>query len=640
MSKIRFQPAVLALVLLVHGAGAWIVVSRLTMPSPPLPVWFIAAGYTLGATGLISFLASAQRLIRLPLPALLIAGYFVGVITAWLFRLRTGRFPGVLDLELLVYLVHPFTTLVVEPGVWLLIALVGVVATVATGIIIRGAPEIRGPLSWWMPAGVVAVSCLYPLSLPVPGSLQATLPEAALAAAVSQLWQDSSSAGAEQFEPRPQRASGELTGASVLILVVEALRRDMVTARQPDGTPIMPFLGGLARQGNAYAEAYAQASDSEMSSLAILTGRYPLQNRLRPTLDPEVTLLNHLRRHDYATAHLSSFEGAWGALGEKHVDFHSDPAFDGGAADLEREQIRGKGHPPHPQEIVYQLDVVNERRFGEWLTEQADSRRVGVYMVLYGSHFPYSAELALEHPTYYFPRRAAARVFEEYQRALTRADAMVERVVARMREYDPASIIVITGDHGEEFYEHGGYLHAGQLSPEVMNVPLLVSGLPDHCQKPTAVHAPVAHIDIVPTVLDALGDPGGMAVQGVSICGRFDPTRPIFSSSRALRLEDAAIVEGMKYVVPIDGYDPRVFDLRKDPGEQRNLIGVAPEKLERGKMILAHFRARQRYFYELGKARDFIPPHYDGRWLAGLSAVSSRPDPRSIGSESGGRSTG
>lgn len=64
------------------------------------------------------------------------------------------------------------------------------------------------------------------------------------------------------------------------------------------------------------------------------------------------------------------------------------------------------------------------------------------------------------------------------------------------------TVVLLTGDHGEEFEEHGGTHHGKTLYTESVGVPIIVHvpGLP-----PGVRQEPVGHLDIMPTVLDLMG---------------------------------------------------------------------------------------------------------------------------------------
>lgn len=63
------------------------------------------------------------------------------------------------------------------------------------------------------------------------------------------------------------------------------------------------------------------------------------------------------------------------------------------------------------------------------------------------------------------------------------------------------TIIILTADHGEEFHEHGNWLHY-ELYNEVLNIPLIIH-IPDKTQK-DYVNQFTESIDISPTILDIL----------------------------------------------------------------------------------------------------------------------------------------
>ena len=603
----------------IHLIG-WILALSLSpfTPRGSVTVALIALFMSLSLFYLILWLFSVVRT-RVPVAGhLMLILYNLLLVSAWAFRIRTGRFPTVEDLCLLDYLVHAYTVLVVEPLVAVvalsLAALAGVGSVVISREIARCQEFARHPL--WSVALVIVVSLIVAAPKFAIPSLVAPLPEAAF---VSGLRQYQIGTLADWYNPTPviqaPSAPSDISGRSVLIISIEALRRDMITARQADGRPLMPFLASLVERGNAYARAYAQASDSEMSMFAVLTGRYPAQSLLRPEFKPELGLLSALQGHGYQTAYFSIFVEKWGRMGARIAQYHSDPANDGGAIDLSRSIAEQTGVEPHPQEVVFKLDELNVRRFDDWVSQRDPSTSLGIFFVLYGSHFPYSGELGREMPRYYFTRSEAARVRREYEKSLTRADGLVARLFTSMLRKDPNAIIVVTGDHGEEFYEHDGYLHAGALSAEVMNVPLIISGLPKSCLRPTSVARPVGHIDIVPTILALLNIPQDLSTQGIDLCEQTRVERPLFSSSRAFRLQDAVIVADKKYILSHDGAAPEAYDLRSNVAEV-DPQDVRSEHAMSSFNMLSAFRAAQKKYYSLPGYERYTPPQYNDSFLA------------------------
>src|SRR5439155_252101 len=92
-----------------------------------------------------------------------------------------------------------------------------------------------------------------------------------------------------------------------------------------------------------------------------------------------------------------------------------------------------------------------------------------------------------------------------YDGAITYTDAELGRLFDRLRELDlfDRSLIIVTADHGEQFYDHGLWRHSNSLYQALLHVPLLVKYPNQHT--PAVVDEPVASIDIMPTILRALG---------------------------------------------------------------------------------------------------------------------------------------
>jgi hypothetical protein len=98
------------------------------------------------------------------------------------------------------------------------------------------------------------------------------------------------------------------------------------------------------------------------------------------------------------------------------------------------------------------------------------------------------------------------RVRRRYFNAIAWTDHEIERFVTFLKEqhrYDDA-IIIITGDHGEEFQENGSWFHCSSVEPEQTAVPLMIKW-PKGTEAPAQVSA--SHLDVLPSLLDHLGYP-------------------------------------------------------------------------------------------------------------------------------------
>ena len=136
--------------------------------------------------------------------------------------------------------------------------------------------------------------------------------------------------------------------------------------------------------------------------------------------------------------------------------------------------------------------------------------------------------------------------------------------------------IVLTGDHGEGFYEHGGTGHAFGHWAEVANVPLVLF-VPGLAKGTLTVDTVTGHIDIVPTILDLMGVPPHERLQGESVLPfalRDGPAPPRvmsleYGQSYALR------ARGYRYIVGYDGHE-LLYDELGDPVERHEIQDVRP----------------------------------------------------------------
>jgi arylsulfatase A-like enzyme len=177
-------------------------------------------------------------------------------------------------------------------------------------------------------------------------------------------------------------------------------------------------------------------------------------------------------------------------------------------------------------------------------------------------------------------------VVDRYDGSIRYVDDEVGRLLEGLEEDD---IVIFFSDHGEEFWEHGGFEHGHTLYDEVIRVPLVVRapGL-----APSRVEAPVSLLDLAPTVLDLLGyevgDVDGLslvpAMTGdkealAALAGRdLAFGRPLYGDARwgTLRSHQKyTTTRGREYL----------YELATDPGETRNrLYGEEMAQIYRGRL--------------------------------------------------------
>jgi arylsulfatase A-like enzyme len=169
------------------------------------------------------------------------------------------------------------------------------------------------------------------------------------------------------------------------------------------------------------------------------------------------------------------------------------------------------------------------------------------------------------------------------------------------RDLLDSSIVVITSDHGEEFREHGRFVHA-QPYAESLAVPLLVR-FPGGAHAGTVVDDPVELADLMPSLVTAMG------LEVPSHVPSRDLFSPIasgdgLSHSRILgvdknRKKRFALRDGSStFIHDLATSEIELYDRSTDPGEIVNLVGTEPD---RAAELDAHLAEMLAAYAELGR---------------------------------------
>jgi len=196
-------------------------------------------------------------------------------------------------------------------------------------------------------------------------------------------------------------------------------------------------------------------------------------------------------------------------------------------------------------------------------------------------------------------------------------DHYFEQVIDRLKKLDifNNTIIVITSDHGEEFWEHNGFEHGHTLYKEVIHVPLIIkysSKLP-----PKRIQSCVNLLGLTPTLLDLCRIKTHFDLRGQNIILDSKSRRPkkeeIFFEAIGFGAEKKGVIkDGWKlientgrkdedamdlflemtpYIMPEYEKGYELYNMRLDIQEQHNLIGEYPQIADRLKIYLELFKS-------------------------------------------------
>jgi arylsulfatase A-like enzyme len=372
-----------------------------------------------------------------------------------------------------------------------------------------------------------------------------------------------------------------------------------------------PFLAELASNGVLFENASSVSSWTPPSMASVLTGLYPVQHGVvdtahdngtgtfvEPAIHQDVTTLGErFKALGYATfasvtnLHVSNELGySQGFDVFEHHGWSSGEAVHDAVvamapriAQAEKSFLWVHFFDPHmPYDArepwVYEFDEESGERFAAMARETPEQRRERIEK--------YDGFDLEDIPS--LPKAGTNPVPIEtlrnlYDSELRDTDEWIRKVVTLV---DPKreALVFVTADHGEEFRDHGKLGHRTSLMPELTHVPMLVSA-PGRLEPGRRVSGPVSLIDVVPTLLDAVGGTIAEPLPGRSLwpfaqSGDPVPGRDLLLDVHNRRGITQGIVRYPKKLV--QGHDGalRYVDLSVDPTEKTNLAAAQPAEAQ------------------------------------------------------------
>lgn len=378
---------------------------------------------------------------------------------------------------------------------------------------------------------------------------------------------------------------------AVIVMVVDCLRADRLTAEN------MPKVYALTETGVRFTRARSQSSWTRSAMPSLLSGRYPIEHGLYRTKPPdrirgEVTLLaERFSAEGWLT-------GAFVEQAQLDAAFGYDRGFgrygwhDGMAPRLNERWLRWNAvFRTVPRFVlVHYIDVhgpyTPKGRFRpkDLPSTQLETRPSG----------PWRSTIKAIRAGRIEPTEADwAHLRGLYDGEVAQIDARIGGALAKLRADGTldASWFVFTADHGERFGEHDGIEHVGPPDETVLAVPLLFR--PPGGTARRTVHELAQHVDVVPTLLAALGFLGDPALPGrdlgPGLQGHPIPAAPSFAEERAGSTHHASVREGDWKLMRGDG--ARLYDLSVDPLEEHDRAAEHPEIVARLEGLLAAYFA-------------------------------------------------
>ncbi|MDJ0868821.1 MAG: sulfatase-like hydrolase/transferase [Myxococcota bacterium] len=410
-------------------------------------------------------------------------------------------------------------------------------------------------------------------------------------------WPPASELDPHALDWRAAFGSAEGRIENALLIVVDTLRADHLSL-YGYGRPTSPHLDLLARFGTVFEAARSQAACTFPSVNSLLTSRPPEEFLRRPAerfarLDAYEPIAKRLRDAGWRTFAVSA---SWvvRATESPHNDWGG--GYAAGFGDFS-EACAGQQASCVNHQALARIDAADgpwfgflhyldphdpydpppsfERRFAgpyDGDEEFARGNPNPIFHALYRDGVPHGASAS-----------DVAHLTDLYDDEIRYFDAQLALLFAALHERGllGRTAIVLASDHGEGFLDHGHMKHCRTVFDFETRTPLVwwVPGVPGGTRS-TAV---VQNLDIAPTLLDLLGvEPPTRSFAGQSLRPTLETGRAVntFAFSEQSGLQSA---DDGRYKLIRDRRDgsESLFDLRRDPGEARDLASDLPEQRAR-----------------------------------------------------------
>lgn len=426
--------------------------------------------------------------------------------------------------------------------------------------------------------------------------------------------QSPTSAGSEP--PPPRTAQPKRVRPNIVIFLIDALRADHLGVYGYDRRPTSPRIDALAREAVVFEQAYAPTPWTLPTVVSLMTSTFPVEHgtlhnrqRMSKSLMP---LAERLRRFRYATFGLiaNTFAGQDHGLERGYDVLQESPRNNGRKV--------GRILDTYPAEpfflYVHNIEPHTPYHFApthaegfrdvSGKTRRAIAKHYTMYRSLGRTDFHNRRPIGTTDNTRKQDRHLAAltRMREDYTElydaSVRLADTRLGSVVDLLQERGlwENTLFILVSDHGEEFGEHGGWLHDQAVYEEQLRVPLIIH-FPRGQYAGRRVSAVVSLVDILPTIFGYLQKPNAAGrARGRNLM-------PLIRGNEAVAADEFVVpamrINARKYYRPwkesrgdinvvirkgdwkgIWNVEPNtleLYDLSSDPGEQHDVSVTNPE---------------------------------------------------------------
>jgi len=364
---------------------------------------------------------------------------------------------------------------------------------------------------------------------------------------------------------------------NIIFLVLESVGTRYIFDTNGGNPMPMPFLRKISQEGWFLGKHYTTSNVSTKAVFSLLSGHYDFFNRetfgTRP--DAEVPAIHNWLGDSYDSFLVTPSSISWyfptrfvknSGLSEIHS--YENLKF------KIKEEFHSLGHYIARDEIQT-ADFFLER------VSEAREPFLGIY-ISFTAHFPY-----FDYGENYRIMNEDGRLISRYYNNLYLLDRLIKRIYENLkkRRLLERTILVIVGDHGQAFGQHhpNNFMHYRYSYSENLETPAIL--YQPALFKPKTIGFPTSHVDILPTLLDAMRiSYPPKAFDGESLFKNRTKREPIFfyGLEESISSLDSHLIKAQYSLKKKRGW---AFDLKLDPDEKNpldcSLYPVQAEALHR-----------------------------------------------------------
>lgn len=319
----------------------------------------------------------------------------------------------------------------------------------------------------------------------------------------------------EEVKPSDETPEVITQKPDIVFVVIDTLRADRLAIHGGTHSPL-PSVDRLAKEGGWFSRAYAQSGWTLPSFVSMWTGLYPHQHRVgrNPVQESEfgaldqryTTLAESLKEEGYSTGAvinntflapafgLSQGFDAYMYKGADNSNVRSAEDTSKQALSWLKKQSGSVFLAVHYMEAHMHLIPKQEHR-GKF-TAKVEQPPVPV---------PFSAKDAFQMTQRPRSQEEVEFVLGLYDEELWSVELALQQLIKGLKEQNrwDNTLLIITSDHGEEFWDYGSFEHGHSLMGVLTHIPLVIHG-PNFKNK-GKITTLVEHVDLYQGILSRAG---------------------------------------------------------------------------------------------------------------------------------------